>query len=111
MPMICAAISRFGSERRLVMNGDERSVFERITLSLREMRPSERKVADYVIAEPDKALSFGISALAAASDVSDPTVLRFLSGDRFSGLSGFQAGFGALRGARGFVDPPRYRRG
>lgn len=52
------------------------------------LRRSERKVADTVLADPQAALSLGISALADASGVSDPTVLRFC---RALGFDGFQS--------------------
>jgi RpiR family carbohydrate utilization transcriptional regulator len=62
-------------------------LFEQIKRAEDRLRRSERKVADYILAEPQTALSLGISALAAASDVSDPTVLRFC---RALGFDGFQ---------------------
>jgi RpiR family carbohydrate utilization transcriptional regulator len=63
-------------------------LFEQIKRAEDRLRRSERKVADYVLAEPQTALSLGISALAAASGVSDPTVLRFC---RALGFDGFQS--------------------
>jgi RpiR family carbohydrate utilization transcriptional regulator len=52
------------------------------------LRRSERKVADFILTSPQSALSLGISALASASGVSDPTVLRFC---RALGYDGFQS--------------------
>lgn len=63
-------------------------LLEQIKRAGDRLRRSEQKVADYVLAEPQTALSLGISALAAASDVSDPTVLRFC---RALGFDGFQS--------------------
>ncbi len=63
-------------------------LFDQIKRAEDRLRRSERKVADYILAEPQTALSLGISALAAASDVSDPTVLRFC---RALGFDGFQS--------------------
>ena len=84
------------------MDGNERSLFDRITLAIPGMRPSERKVADIVAGQPERVLSLGISALAAASDVSDPTVLRFCRGIGFQGYQDFKLGLArslALSGA------------
>ncbi len=63
-------------------------LFEQIKRAEDRLRRSERKVADYILSDPQTALSLGISALAAASDVSDPTVLRFC---RALGFDGFQS--------------------
>jgi RpiR family carbohydrate utilization transcriptional regulator len=54
------------------------------------LRRSERKVAETVLADPQSALSQGISALAAASGVSDPTVLRFCRAIGFDGFQSFK---------------------
>ena len=69
-------------------NNLDHPVFDQIKRAEDRLRRSERKVADYILAEPQTALSLGISALAAASDVSDPTVLRFC---RALGFDGFQS--------------------
>jgi len=69
-------------------NQPDHPLFDQIKRAEDRLRRSERKVADYVLAEPQTALSLGISALAAASDVSDPTVLRFC---RALGFDGFQS--------------------
>jgi len=63
-------------------------LFEQIKRSEDRLRRSERKVADFILSDPQTALSLGISALAAASGVSDPTVLRFC---RALGFDGFQS--------------------
>lgn len=63
-------------------------LLEQIKRAEDRLRRSERKVADYVLSDPQAALSLGISALAAASGVSDPTVLRFC---RALGFDGFQS--------------------
>lgn len=69
-------------------NQPDHPLFEQIKRAEDRLRRSERKVADYVLAEPQTALSLGISALGAASGVSDPTVLRFC---RALGFDGFQS--------------------
>jgi len=69
-------------------NQPDHPLFDQIKRAEDRLRRSERKVADYVLAEPQTALSLGISALAAASGVSDPTVLRFC---RALGFDGFQS--------------------
>ena len=63
-------------------------LLEQIKQAEDRLRRSERKVADVILSDPQTALSLGISALAAASGVSDPTVLRFC---RALGFDGFQS--------------------
>lgn len=54
------------------------------------LRRSERKVADFILTAPHAALSLGIAALASASGVSDPTVLRFCRALGFDGFQNFK---------------------
>jgi RpiR family carbohydrate utilization transcriptional regulator len=54
------------------------------------LRRSERKVADFILRDPQSALAMGISAVADASEVSDPTVLRFCRALGFDGFLGFK---------------------
>lgn len=74
------------------MTSIEGSVFDRIRASMDQMRPSERKVADYVLGQPEKAISQGISAIAAESGISDPTVLRFCRALGYDGFQDFKLG-------------------
>lgn len=53
---------------------------------LDEMRPSEQKVGNIVISEPEKVMRMSIAALSDKAGVSEPTVLRFC---RQLGLGGF----------------------
>ena len=53
-----------------------------------KLRPSERKVADLILADPPGALGFNMASLATAADVSEPTVTRFC---RAIGCNGFRA--------------------
>ncbi|WP_142847528.1 transcriptional regulator HexR [Telmatospirillum sp. J64-1] len=69
------------------MNGGEGPVFERIHALRGQMRRSEAKVANYVLAHPQAAISMSISTLAGQCGVSEPTVLRFC---RAIGCEGFQ---------------------
>ena len=65
-------------------------LLEQISQADHRLRRSERKVAETVLADPQAALSLGISALAAASGVSDPTVLRFCRAIGFDGFQSFK---------------------
>ena len=65
-------------------------LLEQIKRADDRLRRSERKVAETVLADPQAALSLGISALAAASGVSDPTVLRFCRAIGFDGFQSFK---------------------
>lgn len=63
---------------------------DQIRLMYERLRRSERKVADCILLNPEVALGMNISALAKASKVSDPTVLRFCRGIGFSGFHAFK---------------------
>ncbi|WP_426415616.1 transcriptional regulator HexR [Aestuariirhabdus sp. LZHN29] len=58
-----------------------------IELALGSLRKSELKVAEYVLGQPSRIIHQSIAELAAASTVSEPTVLRFC---RAVGCNGFQ---------------------
>ena len=60
---------------------------ERIRNASKQMRKSERKVADYVLAHLHGVINMRIVDLAAQADVSEPTVVRFC---RAIGCDGFQ---------------------
>jgi len=51
-----------------------------------ELSPSERRVADFVLQEPDKIIRMSIASLAETVGVSQPTVLRFV---RAMGLASY----------------------
>ncbi|AOK28737.1 transcriptional regulator [Burkholderia singularis] len=52
-----------------------------------QLRPSERKLADYVLAAPREVLDLSMTALAARAGVSQPTIARFCQA---LGCSGFR---------------------
>lgn len=58
-----------------------------IQRALPELRKSERRVADYVLAHPDDVVHMRIVDLASEAEVSEPTVVRFC---RAIGCDGFQ---------------------
>jgi len=69
--------------------GDEpQTLLELIAAAAPQLRRSERKVADVVLADPGRVLHSGMAALAAAAGVSEPTVMRFCNS---VGCSGFQS--------------------
>ena len=55
----------------------EDNLLEVIARSLPALRKSDRRVAETVLAAPEDALGMTLAALARASDVSEPTVIRF----------------------------------
>src|ERR1700754_4215457 len=67
-------------------------LLELLTGGLERMRPSERKVASAVLANPDRALTFSMGAPAEAAGVSEPTVMRFCTGLGFGGFQSFKLG-------------------
>ncbi|PCO05322.1 transcriptional regulator HexR [Microbulbifer flavimaris] len=62
-------------------------VTQKISEQLSSMRKSERKVAEYILANPDEVIHMRIVDLATEAQVSEPTVVRFC---RAVGCSGFQ---------------------
>ena len=62
-------------------------VTQKISECLPSMRKSERKVAEYILANPDEIIHMRIVDLATEAQVSEPTVVRFC---RAVGCSGFQ---------------------
>lgn len=62
-------------------------MLKKIQNARNQLSKSEQKVADIVLADPDKALHSSMQWLAQAAGVSDPTVLRFC---RELGISGFK---------------------
>jgi RpiR family transcriptional regulator, carbohydrate utilization regulator len=74
------------------MTAPDGPVLERITARLDQMRPSERKVAAAVLADPAAAVQLGMAGLADAAGVSEPTVMRFCTGLGFAGFQSFKLG-------------------
>ncbi len=66
----------------------QQQLLKQVESRLGRLRPSERKVADFVLAKPDQVIRMRIVDLAATSGVSEPTVVRFC---RAVGCDGFQA--------------------
>lgn len=62
----------------------------RIAQSLDSLRKSERKVAEFVLNEPEKVIKMRIIDLANRSDVSEPTVMRFCKALEFEGFQAFK---------------------
>lgn len=63
-------------------------MLESIAENLEQLRPAERKVAEFVLADPSGFVHMSITKVAAEVEVSEPTVLRFC---RATGYSGFQS--------------------
>ena len=53
------------------------NMLEKIQLKLEHLSKSERKVADIILASPERAIHSSIAALAVEANVSEPTVNRF----------------------------------
>lgn len=65
-------------------------LFETLAARLDQLRASERKVADVVLADPVEAVDFNMAGLADAAGVSEPTVMRFCSALGFDGFRSFK---------------------
>ena len=62
------------------------SFLDAIAVRKAALSPSERRVSDYVLSEPERVVRMSIATLAETVGVSQPTVLRFV---RAVGLSGY----------------------
>jgi RpiR family transcriptional regulator, carbohydrate utilization regulator len=67
-------------------------VLDRLSRALEAMRPSERRVASVVLADPGAVVSMSMAALAEAAHVSEPTVMRFCASVGFNGFQAFKFG-------------------
>ncbi len=80
-------------------------VIAALTASAALLRPSEQKVAALVASDPQAAMRMSISVLAAAAEVSEPTVLRFCRALGYKGFMDFKLSVaGELGGGTPFVD-------
>lgn len=62
----------------------------RIEGAMRQMPPSEARVATAILARPERILTMAIATLAEVSEVSEPTVARFCKSLGFSGFKDFK---------------------
>lgn len=81
-----------------------RNIVRAIETQRAKLRKSERKVADYVLAQPNEVIHMRIVDLAQEAHVSEPTVVRFC---RAIGLDGFQSFKLAL--AQHVANSPQYQ--
>lgn len=66
--------------------GTESTVIENLKSRYASFSTSEKKIADYILKYPDKAVNCNVSELANASGTSDATIIRFC---KHSGYSGY----------------------
>ncbi|MEH6592840.1 MAG: SIS domain-containing protein [Halioglobus sp.] len=67
-----------------------RPILKEIGDQLGQLRRSERKVAEFVLANPEQVIHMRIVDLAAAADVSEPTVVRFCRAIDCEGFQNFK---------------------
>lgn len=70
---------------------DNQSYSEAIKLNYPSLSKSEKKIADYVLAEGYKVSKLTLSELARLTNVSDPSVVRFTKAVGFNGFSDFKS--------------------
>ncbi len=66
------------------------SLLHRILHDREEMRPAERRVADYVGAAPSEVIHMSMARLSELCSVSDPTIMRFCRRFGFDGYQDFK---------------------
>jgi glucokinase len=66
------------------------AILEQVRRSQTDLSPAERRVADHVLAHPRSVLNDPIAEIARASNVSQPTVIRFCRSLGCDGLSDFK---------------------
>ena len=69
---------------------NNKGVIPRIRSECLSLPPSEKKVADYVLDNPDKIIYLSVSELADDVDVSDSTIIRFCKNVGFKGYQEFK---------------------
>lgn len=72
------------------MNQKNKSVIPKIRSEYKSLPPSEVKVADYVLKNPEEIIYLSVSELATAVDVSDSTIIRFCKDVGFKGYQEFK---------------------
>lgn len=70
--------------------GGTAPVLEVISGALADMRPSERKVAAVVLADPHRVVELSMASLAGAAGTSEPTVMRFCTRLGYRGFQSFK---------------------
>jgi len=65
-------------------------LLEKLTDADGQPRPSERKVARAVLADPTRAVQLSMASLASIAGVSEPTVMRFCTSLGFGGFQSFK---------------------
>jgi RpiR family transcriptional regulator, carbohydrate utilization regulator len=66
------------------------ALLSRITAVRLNLRPSEQRVASYVLGQPNRVAHMAIAELAEAVGVTDPTIARFCQGLGFTGFKAFK---------------------
>lgn len=69
---------------------DRSNLIRKINLGLDKLRKSERKVAEFILADPAKVINMRIIDLANSANVSEPTVIRFCRALDFDGFQAFK---------------------
>lgn len=73
------------------MNGNNhREGIIKVKAAYSSLPPSEKKVADYILEEPEKIIYLSVSELAEKAEVSDSTVIRFCKDIGFKGYQEFK---------------------
>ena len=75
------------------------SAVQRIKTHYTALRPSERKVADLILAAPARAMTLTLAALAEGAGVSQPTVMRFLHALEYDSLAALRLALAAEEAA------------
>jgi RpiR family carbohydrate utilization transcriptional regulator len=76
-------------------------LLRRIQSQLSHLRKSERRVADYILQNPEAILPLRIADLAEAAAVSEPTVIRFCRALGFDGFQSFKLQLAQYLGSSG----------
>jgi RpiR family transcriptional regulator, carbohydrate utilization regulator len=66
------------------------ALLSRITAVRLSLRPSEQRVASFVLGQPNRVAHMAIAELAEAVGVTDPTIARFCQGLGFTGFKAFK---------------------
>ena len=80
---------------------EKSNLIRKINLNLDHLRKSERKVAEFILADPAKIINMRIIDLAKSAQVSEPTVIRFCRALDFDGFQAFKLNLAQHIGSSG----------
>ncbi len=90
MPILTLAKRMLGPKSAPEAAFEPSALLDRIESGLDQLRPSEQRVARFVLRHPNQVINLSFPEIAAQTGVSQPTVARFCTASGFSGYRDFK---------------------